>query len=129
MHRIAAATAVAVGNEHPCAIADGGRVFCWGRNNMGQVGDGSRDNAGLPVPVRLAPSWPRDGTGLRTGRRGSLAAAYGCHQLPVTINMPSRLVVSAAWFAVGAAAITFQMASSQAWLPASKAATAPKAAT
>jgi alpha-tubulin suppressor-like RCC1 family protein len=34
-----------------CAILDDGTVSCWGRNNFGQVGDGTLSAKSTPVPV------------------------------------------------------------------------------
>jgi alpha-tubulin suppressor-like RCC1 family protein len=39
-NNMAGATRVVSGNEHICAIVDGG-VACWGGNTYGQIGDGS----------------------------------------------------------------------------------------
>jgi hypothetical protein len=33
--------AVTTGDTHACALADDGRVFCWGENDQGQLGDGT----------------------------------------------------------------------------------------
>lgn len=46
-------TAVSQGafSLHSCAIADG-RAYCWGRNNFGQLGDGSFSNRTVPVLVQ-----------------------------------------------------------------------------
>ncbi|MEC9072301.1 MAG: hypothetical protein VX938_07990, partial [Myxococcota bacterium] len=33
---------VAVGRHHACVLAEGGQVYCWGRNHMGQLGDGTQ---------------------------------------------------------------------------------------
>ncbi|MGB1689082.1 MAG: putative Ig domain-containing protein, partial [Candidatus Poseidoniaceae archaeon] len=49
-------TAVAVDNNptsHSCAILDNGAVKCWGRNDDGQLGDGSTTNSATPVSVSL----------------------------------------------------------------------------
>lgn len=35
--------AVTSGDTHACALADDGRVFCWGINDEGQLGDGTTD--------------------------------------------------------------------------------------
>ena len=46
-----AALAVAAGSTHSCAALTDGRVFCWGANDQGQLGDG--ENAPSLVPVRV----------------------------------------------------------------------------
>ena len=33
-------THIAAGNEHSCAVTQGGRAWCWGRGSEGQLGDG-----------------------------------------------------------------------------------------
>jgi alpha-tubulin suppressor-like RCC1 family protein len=35
------AVEVAAGVDHTCILADGDEVRCWGRNDQGQLGDGS----------------------------------------------------------------------------------------
>ncbi len=44
--------AIASGREHAYALDDGGRIWAWGDNSRGAIGDGS--SADRPTPVRLA---------------------------------------------------------------------------
>jgi alpha-tubulin suppressor-like RCC1 family protein len=43
--------AIAVGYQHACAIEARGIVKCWGRNEYGQLGDGTTDDRPTAVPV------------------------------------------------------------------------------
>ncbi len=42
---------LASGGDHTCAKLYGGRLYCWGANTAGQVGNGSTDNAFEPVEI------------------------------------------------------------------------------
>jgi alpha-tubulin suppressor-like RCC1 family protein len=42
---------VSVGVGHSCAVASDGRLFCWGRNGEGELGDGTRTDRLVPVPI------------------------------------------------------------------------------
>jgi alpha-tubulin suppressor-like RCC1 family protein len=44
--------AVVAGSVHSCARSATGMAWCWGRNNYGQLGDGSTVDRRTPVPVR-----------------------------------------------------------------------------
>jgi alpha-tubulin suppressor-like RCC1 family protein len=46
-----AATSIGSGGFHTCATVAGGGVYCWGRNYVGQIGDGTTNQANLPVAV------------------------------------------------------------------------------
>ncbi len=48
---LAGAKAFAGGLNHVCAITNGGTVKCWGRNDLGQLGDGTVDERHTPVDV------------------------------------------------------------------------------
>jgi alpha-tubulin suppressor-like RCC1 family protein len=42
---------ISAGGDHTCAVTASGQLWCWGRSDFGQVGDGSHVNRLLPVPV------------------------------------------------------------------------------
>jgi alpha-tubulin suppressor-like RCC1 family protein len=41
--------------EHTCALADDGRVWCWGSNHYAELGDGTTFDRATPVPVHGLP--------------------------------------------------------------------------
>jgi len=47
-----AATAIDLGVSHSCALLETAEVRCWGDNEYGQLGDGTRDNSNIPVTVQ-----------------------------------------------------------------------------
>ena len=49
--RFADAIEVSVGAESTCAIKKGGTLWCWGRNNYGQLGTGDNKDSAIPVQV------------------------------------------------------------------------------
>jgi len=47
------ASAIAAGAGHACALV-GGETWCWGRNEVGQLGDGSLDDRAAPVRAGIS---------------------------------------------------------------------------
>ena len=41
----------AIGYDHACALVEGGDVYCWGKGDKGQLGDGAGKNSLEPVRV------------------------------------------------------------------------------
>ena len=42
---------VSAGPNHTCGVTSDNRLFCWGYNSNGQVGDGATSNRLVPVAV------------------------------------------------------------------------------
>ncbi|MET1004714.1 MAG: hypothetical protein ABWX96_04145, partial [Propionibacteriaceae bacterium] len=63
--------AVDAAGDHALAVTSDGRAWGWGRNNVGQVGDGSTTDRSAPVAVKM----PRGARAVRVaaGTRHSLA--------------------------------------------------------
>jgi alpha-tubulin suppressor-like RCC1 family protein len=65
---------VAVGEGHSCALLDDGMVECWGRNDHGQLGDGTTLNRsepvrvdGLPPAAEITAGWAHTCAATKTG--------------------------------------------------------------
>jgi alpha-tubulin suppressor-like RCC1 family protein len=44
-------TTLRIGTGHVCGIATTGQTYCWGLNNLGQLGDGTTSFSSSPTPV------------------------------------------------------------------------------
>jgi alpha-tubulin suppressor-like RCC1 family protein len=44
-------TSLTTGGGHACGLAIDGKVYCWGENTLGQLGDGTVTDRGIPVLV------------------------------------------------------------------------------
>jgi alpha-tubulin suppressor-like RCC1 family protein len=76
------AIAIAAGEDHACALRATGAVRCWGRNQMGQLGDGTTIQRDAPVDVLGV----RDAVSIATGyahtcvvTKGGAARCWGAN--------------------------------------------------
>lgn len=46
---------LAIAGDHGCGLMATGRLYCWGANDTGQVGDGTRERRPMPVEIANAP--------------------------------------------------------------------------
>lgn len=67
------ASAIAVGEEHSCALLNSGQLRCWGRNDLGQLGDGTTQNRTTPTAVVL----PGGSANVLTAGAGHTCAVIG----------------------------------------------------
>lgn len=42
---------IAGGTAHTCALTAGGAAYCWGANQYGNIGDGTKTNRTAPTAV------------------------------------------------------------------------------
>ena len=42
---------LSLGGAHTCGVSTAGAAFCWGENNLGQLGNGSHNDSPIPVVV------------------------------------------------------------------------------
>ena len=47
---------ISVGDEHTCAVTTSGNVLCWGRGNLGKLGNNSYNSSKTPVAVHTSSS-------------------------------------------------------------------------
>ncbi len=117
------ATAISAGLAHDLALTSTGRVYAWGADNFGQLGNGTTSTSGIPTPVLVHLPAGTSATAVAAGYAHSLAAtatggvvAWGDNTdgelgngttsttpatTPVAVALPSGTVattVSAAYF-------------------------------
>jgi alpha-tubulin suppressor-like RCC1 family protein len=74
---VADAVDLAAGHEHTCALRSGGEIVCWGKNEYGQLGDGT---AGLPQAAPVKVAGINDATAIAAG------AAHTCAVRPDRVS-------------------------------------------
>jgi uncharacterized repeat protein (TIGR01451 family) len=66
--------AIAAGEQHTCAVTNTAGVMCWGKNDKGQLGDGTHEQRDQPVSVVGLTS---GATGVSAGKEHSCAIISG----------------------------------------------------
>lgn len=59
---------VSAGRAHACARTRDGKLFCWGENDHGQLGDGTTTARATPAPVTFCTPAAKGPPGQSTGR-------------------------------------------------------------
>jgi alpha-tubulin suppressor-like RCC1 family protein len=81
-------TDIRLGYRHTCAQTVNGRVYCWGSNSYGQLGDGTTVNRSKPAEsVHNLPVLPSRPTGLAVTRDG--ASGDVTWTAPVDLGSPN----------------------------------------
>ncbi|MCR6031471.1 cutinase family protein [Nocardioides sp. zg-579] len=103
---------VSAGGQVSCQVREGGSAWCWGRNNFGQLGDGTTTTRTRPVAVAGGDTWRSISTSgattcaIRTdatlwcwglGHHGQLGTGKGPAR-----STPAQVGSSAAWTSVSA---------------------------
>ena len=65
---------VATGEGHSCSLGLGGLVLCWGRNTLGQLGDGTYKAHNSALPVSYSPT----GSGYASAQSIAAGADHTC---------------------------------------------------
>jgi alpha-tubulin suppressor-like RCC1 family protein len=105
---------IAAGAYHGLAVALGGRVYGWGNNGLGQVGDGTTHNRDMPALVKLPGRLARKVVALACGGvhslallssgamlawgyngLGQLGTGTGSVSVPTPVSLPAGLKIKA----------------------------------
>ncbi len=113
--------AMAAGSSHACLLRDDGVVSCWGRNDDGELGDGTTTPHSLPTPVKGLTTAKAIATGeshscavLENGGvscwgandAGQLGSAGGASRMPVAVPDVTGAIAVAAGAAFSCAVIS-----------------------
>jgi alpha-tubulin suppressor-like RCC1 family protein len=71
--------AMAAGNDFSMALTSGGRILAWGRDNLGQLGDGTTTDNSMPVRVHVPPGFTPTAIGAGWASRTGLAIVHQIH--------------------------------------------------
>ena len=93
-------TQVTAGNKFTCALQDDGKPYCWGLNNVGQLGDGTFLMRTLPTVVGGSSKFNAIAAGEShvCGNRGGTTFCWGSNALgqvgnnsTLNANFPMRV--------------------------------------
>jgi alpha-tubulin suppressor-like RCC1 family protein len=62
--------------EHSCVVSGGGRVYCWGYNSDGRLGNGNQDDAYSPVSVLAGEATGSDSDGVNLTNQIQVSSGY-----------------------------------------------------
>jgi Regulator of chromosome condensation (RCC1) repeat. len=85
---------VALGSEHTCGVMTDQRIYCWGRNDTGQLGDGTTTSRMSPAPIASDRTFaavragPDVTCGLTTAAGMILCWGGGLGSVPVPLDVP-----------------------------------------
>ena len=69
-------TSISAGGAHSCAVTSDGKLYCWGDNQFGQVGDGSTSDRLTPTLVSISGTVTKVSAGLTRTCVVSSATGY-----------------------------------------------------
>src|SRR5262249_62007956 len=71
----------AAGALHTCAVKSGGTLFCWGNNDVGQLGDGTQNLQIQPEQIGTDTDWTAVSAGFASscGLQGGLGSCWGAN--------------------------------------------------
>lgn len=76
-------TSISASEHHACALTNGGAIYCWGENDVGQLGSGDLEESSVPVQVQGAGSGATEvsaGSQTTCGRIGGVAKCWGSNK-------------------------------------------------
>jgi alpha-tubulin suppressor-like RCC1 family protein len=85
---------VTLGSEHTCGVMTDHRIYCWGRNDTGQLGDGTTTSRMTPAPIASERSFvavragPEVTCGLTTEVGAILCWGGALGSVPVLLGVP-----------------------------------------
>jgi alpha-tubulin suppressor-like RCC1 family protein len=105
---LSGAVAVAAGEAHSLALLSDGTVWAWGKNDFGQLGDGTKHAASEPHPgaglerdhqdrLREQSQHGREQFRSRVGLGGQRAGAVGQPQPQVQLDPDDRFALRSEW--------------------------------